>query len=30
MLAQRQIVLQQAYQDHPERFVQGQPVPEQL
>jgi putative transposase len=29
-LAQRQSVLQQAYQDHPERFVQGQPTPGQL
>lgn len=30
MLAQRQIVLQQACQDHPERFVQGPPIPAQL
>ena len=29
-LAQRQSVLQQAYQNHPERFVQGQPTPAQL
>ena len=29
-LAQRQIVLQQAYQLHPERFVKGQPIPAQL
>jgi putative transposase len=29
-LAQRQIVLQQAYQQHPERFVKGEPTPTQL
>lgn len=26
-LAHRQVVLQQAYQDHPERFVKGRPTP---
>jgi len=29
-LAQRQIVLQQAFQNHPERFVQGRPMPAQV
>ncbi|MCB0044615.1 MAG: IS3 family transposase, partial [Caldilineaceae bacterium] len=29
-LAQRQVVLQQAFQAHPERFVQGEPTPAQL
>jgi putative transposase len=29
-LAQRQIILQQAYAAHPERFVQGQPLPASL
>lgn len=29
-LAQRQLILQQAYTRHPERFVQGQPLPAQL
>jgi putative transposase len=29
-LAQRQTVLQQAYQNHPERFVKGRPTPAQL
>ena len=29
-LAQRQVVLQQAYQLHPERFVKGEPTPAQL
>jgi len=28
-LAQRQLILQQAYAAHPERFVQGQPLPAQ-
>jgi transposase InsO family protein len=30
ILAQRQVTLLQAYQQHPERFVKGQPVPAQL
>lgn len=29
-LAQRQVVLQQAYQNHPERFVKGRPTPAQV
>ncbi len=29
-LAQRQVVLQQAYRAHPERFVKGEPVPAQV
>ena len=29
-LAQRQVVLQQAYQTHPERFVKGRPTPAQV
>jgi putative transposase len=28
-LAQRQLILQQAYAEHPERFAQGQPLPTQ-